>query len=148
MLRTLLNGKIHRATVTHADLHYDGSLTVDADLLAAADIVEYERRLDFRTGSLRRHLVWRSPAGNRVRVTSERLVSIVHRHVVAMRYEVELLDDGNTVPFITRYRKDQTGGLDEEQIRQISNELGFSHEDYIKARLAYSDKRSVLKPRS
>ncbi len=32
---------------------------------------------------------------------------------------VRLLDAGNTVPFITRYRKDQTGGLDEEQIRQI-----------------------------
>jgi aspartate 1-decarboxylase len=43
MKRTLLKSKIHRATVTHADLHYDGSLTVDADLLAAADIVEYER---------------------------------------------------------------------------------------------------------
>jgi uncharacterized protein len=32
---------------------------------------------------------------------------------------VELLDDGNTVPFVTRFRKDQTGGLDEEQIRRI-----------------------------
>ena len=32
---------------------------------------------------------------------------------------VELLDEGNTVPFITRYRRDRTGGLDEEQIRQI-----------------------------
>lgn len=32
---------------------------------------------------------------------------------------VRLLDAGNTVPFITRYRKDQTGGLDEEQIREI-----------------------------
>jgi len=32
---------------------------------------------------------------------------------------IELLDAGNTVPFITRYRKDQTGGLDEEQIRAI-----------------------------
>ncbi|MCA9246238.1 MAG: RNA-binding transcriptional accessory protein [Planctomycetales bacterium] len=36
-----------------------------------------------------------------------------------VRSTVELLDAGNTVPFITRYRKDQTGGLDEEQIRQI-----------------------------
>ena len=35
-----------------------------------------------------------------------------------------LLDDGNTVPFITRYRKDQTGGLDEEQIRHIEVRLG------------------------
>src|ERR1700681_4905073 len=37
---------------------------------------------------------------------------------------VELLDAGNTVPFITRYRKDQTGGLDEEQIRRIEARIG------------------------
>lgn len=36
---------------------------------------------------------------------------------------VELLDAGNTVPFITRYRKDQTGGLDEEQIRTIATRV-------------------------
>jgi uncharacterized protein len=36
---------------------------------------------------------------------------------------VELLDEGNTVPFITRYRKDQTGGLDEQQIREIQARL-------------------------
>src|SRR5262245_19808273 len=35
-----------------------------------------------------------------------------------------LLDEGNTVPFITRYRKDQTGGLDEEQIREIQFRIG------------------------
>jgi uncharacterized protein len=35
----------------------------------------------------------------------------------------QLLDEGNTVPFITRYRKDQTGGLDEEQIRHIEVRL-------------------------
>src|SRR5262245_36016579 len=37
---------------------------------------------------------------------------------------VELLDEGNTVPFITRYRKDQTGGFDEEQIREIQFRIG------------------------
>ena len=37
---------------------------------------------------------------------------------------VELLDEGNTVPFITRYRKDVTGGLDEEQIREIQFRVG------------------------
>jgi protein Tex len=36
---------------------------------------------------------------------------------------VRLLDAGNTIPFITRYRKDQTGGLDEEQIRRIQDEV-------------------------
>src|SRR5262245_21472419 len=37
---------------------------------------------------------------------------------------LELLDEGNTVPFITRYRKDQTGGLDEEQVREIHFRAG------------------------
>jgi aspartate 1-decarboxylase len=43
MRRTLFKSKIHRATVTHADLDYEGSVTVDADLMRAADIVPYEQ---------------------------------------------------------------------------------------------------------
>ena len=43
MRRTLLKSKIHRATVTAADLDYDGSVTIDSDLLEAADLVEYEQ---------------------------------------------------------------------------------------------------------
>ena len=39
LVRTMMTGKIHRATVTQADLHYVGSITVDADLLAAADVL-------------------------------------------------------------------------------------------------------------
>jgi aspartate 1-decarboxylase len=43
MLRTMLNGKIHRATVTGADLNYIGSITVDRALLEAANILPFER---------------------------------------------------------------------------------------------------------
>jgi aspartate 1-decarboxylase len=43
MQRTMLKSKIHRATVTGSDLHYVGSITVDADLLEAADIREHEQ---------------------------------------------------------------------------------------------------------
>lgn len=43
MLRTLLGGKIHRATVTQADLNYVGSITVDEDLLDAAGILVNEK---------------------------------------------------------------------------------------------------------
>jgi aspartate 1-decarboxylase len=43
MQRTMLKSKIHRATVTDCDLHYVGSITIDADLLDAADIREYEQ---------------------------------------------------------------------------------------------------------
>ncbi|MFL5823875.1 MAG: aspartate 1-decarboxylase [Solirubrobacteraceae bacterium] len=43
MRRTMLKSKIHRATVTDCDLHYVGSITVDPDLLDAADILEFEQ---------------------------------------------------------------------------------------------------------
>lgn len=43
MLRTMLKSKIHRATVTQADLHYVGSVTVDEDLLDAADLLPGEQ---------------------------------------------------------------------------------------------------------
>jgi aspartate 1-decarboxylase len=39
----MLKSKIHRATVTGADLHYEGSVTIDRDLMDAADIVSYEK---------------------------------------------------------------------------------------------------------
>ena len=43
MLRTMLKSKIHRATVTEADLHYVGSVTIDADLMDAVDLLEGEQ---------------------------------------------------------------------------------------------------------
>jgi aspartate 1-decarboxylase len=43
MRRTMLKSKIHRATVTGSDLHYVGSITIDQELLDAADIREHEQ---------------------------------------------------------------------------------------------------------
>jgi len=43
MKRILLKSKIHRATVTVADLHYEGSVTIDRHLMDAADLVPYEQ---------------------------------------------------------------------------------------------------------
>ncbi|HJT35425.1 MAG TPA: Tex family protein [Pirellulales bacterium] len=51
---------------------------------------------------------------------------------------VDLLDAGNTVPFITRYRKDQTGGMDEEQVREIESRI-------IKLRLLAERKQTILR---
>lgn len=41
-MRIMLRSKIHRATVTGADLHYEGSITIDAELLERADILPYQ----------------------------------------------------------------------------------------------------------
>ena len=43
MKRTMLKSKIHRATVTGSDLHYVGSITIDPDLLEAADVLPHEQ---------------------------------------------------------------------------------------------------------
>ena len=51
---------------------------------------------------------------------------------------VRLLDEGNTVPFITRYRRDQTGGLDEVEIRRIA-------EAVAKARQIADRKQTILR---
>ena len=53
MLRHMLTSKIHRATVTEADLHYVGSITIDEDLLDAAGLAEGEKVLvvDVTTGA-------------------------------------------------------------------------------------------------
>jgi aspartate 1-decarboxylase len=42
MLRVMMKSKIHRATVTQADLNYEGSLTISAELMRAADMLPYE----------------------------------------------------------------------------------------------------------
>src|SRR6201985_1197459 len=54
-----------------------------------------------------------------------RTLNISIRGLVAV---IELLDDGGTVPFIARYRKEATGNLDEVQIRDIEEKLGYFRE--------------------
>lgn len=65
MQRTMMKSKIHRATVTHADLHYVGSLTVSADLMRAADLLEGEKIdiVDIDNGNRLSTYVIEGPAG-------------------------------------------------------------------------------------
>ena len=75
------NGKIFRLLVDDEpfDVRYG---TVES----------HKRRLDLRAGTLERHVQWRSPAGDRVRVHSTRLVSLTQRAIAAIEYEVEALE--------------------------------------------------------
>jgi len=60
--------------------------------LPTADLLEYERVLDMRAGTLDRHIQWETPSGKQVMVTSRRLVSFEHRHLAAISYEVIVLN--------------------------------------------------------
>jgi aspartate 1-decarboxylase len=68
MLRTMLGGKVHRATVTQADLHYVGSITIDQDLMRAADILEGEQVdvVDITNGARLTTYAITGPAGSGV----------------------------------------------------------------------------------
>ncbi|MFI6274492.1 aspartate 1-decarboxylase [Streptomyces sp. NPDC050988] len=66
MLREVLGGKIHRATVTQADLHYVGSLTLDEDLARAAGLTEGEKVqvVDITNGARLETYIIIGPAGS------------------------------------------------------------------------------------
>ncbi|WP_183094831.1 glycoside hydrolase family 65 protein [Nocardioides stalactiti] len=65
--------------------------------LSVADLLEYERSLDFRSGVLRRDLVWRTPGGKRVQVRSSRMVPLAQRHLAVIGFEVTVLDEKASV---------------------------------------------------
>ena len=60
--------------------------------LPNAQLLNYERRLNMRAGTLDRSVLWETPAGKQVSITSRRLVSFVNRHVAAISYRVTLVD--------------------------------------------------------
>jgi alpha,alpha-trehalose phosphorylase len=57
------------------------------------ELLDHERVLDLRAGTLTRHALWRSPAGKEVRVVSTRLVSLAQRSVAAIEYVVEAVGE-------------------------------------------------------
>jgi len=60
--------------------------------LPNAHLLRYDRRLNMKSGTLDREILWETPAGKQVSITSRRLVSFVNRHVAAISYRVTLLN--------------------------------------------------------
>ncbi|MDO5146313.1 MAG: aspartate 1-decarboxylase [Eubacteriales bacterium] len=119
---TMLKGKIHRATVTQAELDYVGSITVDEDLLDAAGILEYEKVqiVDINNGSRFETYTIAGERGSGVMClngAAARCVS-VHDKIILMAYaeitpeeavthkpKVVFVDDNNGIQRITNYEK-------------------------------------------
>jgi alpha,alpha-trehalose phosphorylase len=84
-------------------------------LLANADLEAYERTLDLRDGILTRDLVWRTPASKRVRVRTQRLVSLAHRHLAMLTFELTMLD-GSAPIVVSSQMLNRQDGEDEYHI--------------------------------
>ena len=81
--------------------------------MSVADLLEYERALDFRSGVLSRDLVWRTPGGKEVRLSSTRMVPLAQRHLAVLTFEVTLLDEKASVVLSSQLinRQDIDDGL-------------------------------------
>ncbi len=110
-------------------------------LLAVADLEEYERTLDFRDGVLRRDMIWRTPSGKRVRVSSRRMVSFTQRHLAIMTFEVTMLDEDAPV-VVSSQTLNRQDGRDEYHVRAAAMGSG------VDPRKAESFESRVLEPQS
>ncbi len=93
-------------------------------LLSVADLESYERSLDFGDGVLKRDIVWRTPGGKRVRVTSTRMVSFTNRHLAIMTIEVTMLDDEAPV-VVSSQTLNRQDGRDEYHVRAAAMGTGM-----------------------
>ena len=79
-MRIMLKSKIHRATVTEADINYEGSITIDTELMEAANILPYEKVqvLDIDNGSRLETYAIEGEAGSRVICMNGAAARLVH----------------------------------------------------------------------
>ena len=99
--------------------------------LAASELLDFRQELDFRSGVHRRSVLWRTPAGKRVRVEATRMVSFVERHLAVLTFEVELLDDPAPITISSQLlnRQDEesefgrTGEIDPRQGHRLTNRV-------------------------
>ena len=115
--RIMLKSKIHRATVTDADLHYVGSITIDEELMEAADLVPYERVqvVDIDNGSrLETYVIGGSPGSGTIGMNGA-AARIIHKgdkiiifsfivvdeeEVPNLKPKIVYVDDINRISFV------------------------------------------------
>ena len=107
MRRTLFKSKIHRATVTHADLDYEGSVTIDGQLMRAANILPYERVniWNVTNGSRLETYALLGPSGSGVVCINGAAARLAHpgdRVIIATFADVEEAEAKNWKPTVVR----------------------------------------------
>ena len=75
----------------------DEILRLAPDHSDRSQVTDFRREIDFRTGVLRSELIWHTRAAGKVRVVSQRLVSMEHRHLAVLRLSLQLLDASSAV---------------------------------------------------
>jgi alpha,alpha-trehalose phosphorylase len=110
--------------------------------LPNATLLSYDRRLNMKSGTLDREILWETPAGKQVSITSRRLISFVNRHVAAISYRVTLLDAQASVVISSEVATNEPGARSNEDDPRLAR--AFSGR-VLHPRTSYSkDRRIVL----
>jgi alpha,alpha-trehalose phosphorylase len=104
--------------------------------LADANLLSYDRRLNMKSGTLDREILWETPAGKQVSITSRRLVSFANKHVAAISYCVTLLNAEAFVVISSEMATNEpsppTNSDDPRQARAFSSRVLFPRTSYSK----------------
>jgi aspartate 1-decarboxylase len=104
MFRNMLKSKIHRATVTQADLHYIGSLTIDADLMRAADLLHGEliHVVDINNGARLETYAIEGPPGSGIIGVNGAAARLVHTGDLVIIIGYGLMTDEEARSFVPK----------------------------------------------
>jgi alpha,alpha-trehalose phosphorylase len=110
--------------------------------LPNANLLSYDRRLNMKSGTLDREILWETPSGKRVSITSRRLVSFANKHVAAISYRVTLLNAAAPLVISSEMKANEPTALtdvnDPRQTRVFADRV-------LRARASYAkDRRIVL----
>jgi alpha,alpha-trehalose phosphorylase len=110
--------------------------------LPSANLLRYERRLNMKSGTLDREVLWETPAGKQVSITSRRLVSFANRHVAAISYRVMLLNAAAPIVISSEMKANEPSAVidanDPRQTRVFAGRVLQPRTSYAK------DRRIVL----
>jgi alpha,alpha-trehalose phosphorylase len=110
--------------------------------LPNANLLSYDRRLNMKSGTLDREILWETPAGKQVSITSRRLVSFANRHVAAISYKVTLLNAAAALVISSEMAADEpsafTDANDPRQTRIFAGRVLHHRTSYAR------DRRVVL----
>jgi alpha,alpha-trehalose phosphorylase len=119
--------------------------------LPNANLLRCERRLNMKTGTLDRDILWEMPTGKQVLITSRRLVSFAHKHVAAISYEVTILNAPAAVLISSEMMAEQLSARadrnDPRQTKGFAGPLLHSRASYAKDRrivLCHATEKSQL----
>src|SRR5215469_9133429 len=119
--------------------------------LPNANLLSYDRRLNMRSGTLDREILWETPAGKQVSIASRRLISLANRHVAAISYRVTLLNAAASLVISSEMAVSEpsvlTNANDPRQTRAFAGRVLHHQTSYAKNRrivLCHATEKSRL----